>query len=858
MPPAIQTSWGKVRAVQGDPKKIRWEPENGDAATETLGLWLQPGSHRARLMTMHLLCGDVEQAVIIEITDVETATWNTMMLKLQPDEEKDVVQDIAPKAGARLMGIRSKYSLLDATVEVVRRVSDKGLLTTWSAGIIMKDAEARAMWNMAWPKMYRDLDARSEPGDEGDHPSTAKQQEERPRGDTDQTEMKKVLALLESLHDLNIPEEDRLQALVAEEYEDEIDMAILLLPATGIYSAVRKRITEATQSEVKWWAKVLVKYVRYVRRDRVEEEDKARAQRAKEAEHAKQQDRDRAQARKWSPKKSSTPTERSRKYAKNNQGAAQRVILPDDTNKTDGDEDVEDQAEEVQDNQRPPAKEDTSHGSAAADTPTGVWKTGEGVNKVVVQRLTRGAKRLRPVLLTGFQYTDAMDSYSAAEEVFGMLSLDFRTFRDMQRQYNEVVMFVPGEQLDTALSGAYRDSFRVSAARDPMQRSDEIEIKELSMLDGLKKIAARIPSPQQTKPEAAVEVAATGVVVDALTDQTVWCLMPPYSPQHAFISLWGFGQCTEMGGTVTFTAGMEDAQRDIAEIAERHGIWGIQKSFQKRPEGSQNERHSLNSTESEWDKAADQFEVVVRSRGHGMQDAPPWVLQQLTQSKAYKGLNKQNKKHKTGGYHPVQTMACPTEDSGTLTLAGERVQPPTRRTGSHSEVLRQGDQRVAGHRSSARNHSATSESGGTAPQISGVQNPRSGICHSVCSGGIRDEGGPAQQTTGRLASRNQLQNSSRSSEKTKKSSQTHGPPHMVDPHLSNKATSRYSGGTTGAISRRHRSSRMDQESTGCVGRRRWRRKRSDYTRSAKQRIPGERGVLVSGWQCVGMDRVQNG
>ena len=178
MPPAIQTSWGKVRAVQGDPKKIRWELENGDAATETLGLWLQLGSHRARLMTMHLLCGDVEQVVITEITrlkpDVETATWNTMMLKLQPDEEKDAVQDIAPKAGARLMGIRSKYSLLDATVEVVRRVSHKGLLTTWSASIITKDVEARVMWNMAWPKMYRDLDARSEPRDEGDPPSTAK------------------------------------------------------------------------------------------------------------------------------------------------------------------------------------------------------------------------------------------------------------------------------------------------------------------------------------------------------------------------------------------------------------------------------------------------------------------------------------------------------------------------------------------------------------------------------------------------------------------------------------------------------------------------------------------------------------
>ena len=30
---------------------------------------------------------------------------------------------------------------------------------------------------------------------------------------------------------------------------------------------------------------------------------------------------------------------------------------------------------------------------------------------------------------------------------------------------------------------------------------------------------------------------------------------------------------------------------------------------------------------------------------------------------------------------------------------------------------------VAGHRSSARNHGATSESGGAAPQISGVKNP---------------------------------------------------------------------------------------------------------------------------------------
>ena len=42
-----------------------------------------------------------------------------------------------------------------------------------------------------------------------------------------------------------------------------------------------------------------------------------------------------------------------------------------------------------------------------------------------------------------------------------------------------------------------------------------------------------------------------------------------------------------------------------------------------------------------------------------MQDAPPWVLQQLTQSKAYKRLNKQNKKHKTWGIPPSANNGMP-------------------------------------------------------------------------------------------------------------------------------------------------------------------------------------------------------
>ena len=67
--------------------------------------------------------------------------------------------------------------------------------------------------------------------------------------------------------------------------------------------------------------------------------------------------------------------------------------------------------------------------------------------------------------------------------IFGAIFLDYRTFRDMLQQYNEVVMFVPGDNLDTTLSGVYRDSFR----------SDKIEIKELLLLDGLRKVATRIP-----------------------------------------------------------------------------------------------------------------------------------------------------------------------------------------------------------------------------------------------------------------------------------------------------------------------------------------------------------------------------
>ena len=87
---------------------------------------------------------------------------------------------------------------------------------------------------------------------------------------------------------------------------------------------------------------------------------------------------------------------------------------------------------------------------------SGMWHTGAGVNKVAVECLTKGPKRLRPVLLTGFHYTDLMDTYAACEGIFGAISLDYWRFRDMLQQHNEMVMFVPGDKLDVALSGLCR------------------------------------------------------------------------------------------------------------------------------------------------------------------------------------------------------------------------------------------------------------------------------------------------------------------------------------------------------------------------------------------------------------------
>ena len=236
MPPAIEVKPKKVKAVQGDHRKLEWVPDQGLEVTEALGLWVEPGSLRARMLTTLMLSGDVDHAVAAEVEklrpEIETSPWSALYIKVAPEVEQEVVQELAPRAGGKFTGIKSKYTLLDAVVEVTRRVSSKTLLTTWSSNVITKDQDARAMWNILWPKLFQHEDIRSEPGD--DQPQTDAQAAsgsgEKNQGGGKHSE--KAMVLLSSLQDLNNPEEDKLQAMIAEDYVEEIDVEVLLMPAT--------------------------------------------------------------------------------------------------------------------------------------------------------------------------------------------------------------------------------------------------------------------------------------------------------------------------------------------------------------------------------------------------------------------------------------------------------------------------------------------------------------------------------------------------------------------------------------------------------------------------------------------------
>ena len=132
--------------------------------------------------------------------------------------------------------------------------------------------------------------------------------------------------------------------------------------------------------------------------------------------------------------------------------------------------------------------------------PQTTWEFGSGQGKVVIQKSSRDKDRLRPIWVTGFEVADAMDAYGTFLAVFGSISLDYPTFKQMHKQFNEIITFVPGPALEIFMPTDQRsENMRITAARDPLGRSDHVTVKELPILEALRKISTRIPSTTTTK-----------------------------------------------------------------------------------------------------------------------------------------------------------------------------------------------------------------------------------------------------------------------------------------------------------------------------------------------------------------------
>ena len=136
-------------------------------------------------------------------------------------------------------------------------------------------------------------------------------------------------------------------------------------------------------------------------------------------------------------------------------------------------------------------------------------------------------------------------------------------------------MFVPSSKLDPILGGKYRDSLRIRASRDPLGRSYLIEVKELQLVEALRKIGSHIPQPAPAK-EAPVNTPVTGLFLSPSKMQSpVWCLFPPFAPSHALISMWGWGLQRELGGVLRFHSPPSGLSDELREVVSAHAIWGL-------------------------------------------------------------------------------------------------------------------------------------------------------------------------------------------------------------------------------------------------------------------------------------------
>ena len=209
--------------------------------------------------------------------------------------------------------------------------------------------------------------------------------------------------------------------------------------------------------------------------------------------------------------------------------------------------------------------------SSAAQT---TWEFGTGQGKVVIEKLSRDKNRLRPIWVTGFEVADAMDTYGTFLAVFGAISLDYATFRQMHKLFNEIITFVLGESFDHFMPADQRSqNMRITAARDPQGRSDHVTVKELPPLDALRKIGSMIPSTSKIKNrDHAVPMSS---VLHQCPAALCLSVVPPYSVGECYVSLWGPGYQKELQGHIWFYPGGQGAVESLQQVVSQHAIWRV-------------------------------------------------------------------------------------------------------------------------------------------------------------------------------------------------------------------------------------------------------------------------------------------
>ena len=140
-------------------------------------------------------------------------------------------------------------------------------------------------------------------------------------------------------------------------------------------------------------------------------------------------------------------------------------------------------------------------------------------------------------------------------------------------------MFVPSSRFDPILGGKYRDSLRIRASKDPLGRSHVIQVKELQLVERLRKIGSHIPQRAPAE-EAPVNTPVTGPFLSPSKMQSpVWCPFPPFAPSDALISMWGWGLQQELGGVLRFHSPPSRLCDALREVVSAHAIWGLSRVF---------------------------------------------------------------------------------------------------------------------------------------------------------------------------------------------------------------------------------------------------------------------------------------